>query len=72
MYAQIRQRGRMLVLQSSCSQSQRYIRSAAAVVSEGRNRGRMFRFGAAQSPLRTGRCRVRELRCSFTIATLFA
>ena len=29
----------------------------------------MIRFGAAQRPLRTGRCRVRELRCSFTIAT---
>jgi len=29
----------------------------------------MIRFGAAQRPLRTGRCRVRELHCSFTIAT---
>jgi len=31
-----------------------------------------FARGAAQRSLRTGACRVRELRCCFTIATFFA
>jgi len=42
---------------------------SAAVAKRGRQPGQNASLGAAQRPLRTGHCRVRELRCSFTIAT---